>query len=500
MQENDSGQPPGQASESRRGRRLRKLLVGFAVYVLLCLAYSFIPYSVPDPELTQLSMLKSEGVLVAGAGRADITPPRELWPELNTFGEAGPVTGIAAPIYVRTLALGSAGQDGRLLIASCELTIVTREMHQAVLDRLAGAGYQDLQLLLVATHTHSVPANYWRDWLGERICGPFNQAYLDHIVTQITQAATQALNHPEPVSVSAGASRTRLLVKHMARVDAGSGRRAYTDTRVEAMAFRRLDGTLMASLVSFPAHPLAMLHQSQGQIAADYPGELSLLIEAAHPGAVALFLPGALGGVRATSPGGTEGYRGRSGAFGKVAMQADLLYGYVSPLLQDRPATAPSAVRLGWATAAAGLPAADLHYFPESTPFTGVRFLTGPLSWLANRVLDAAFIPDEAVFQVVRIGDTVLLAVPGDLGSSVGIKLKRLLKTEHVWPLSHANGYDLGYVVDADEYDLGGIIKGGHERVMSFFGKSAGPFTIRALLSVADQIGVRQTRVQRDLP
>jgi len=101
---------------------------------------------------------------------------------------------------------------------------------------------------------------------------------------------------------------------------------------------------------------------------------------------------------------------------------------------------------------------------------------------------------------VVRIEGTVLLAVPADLSNLTGIKLKRWVAAEHVWPLSHANGYDLGYVVDADEYDLGGVIKGGYDRLMDFGGKPAGPFTLRALFGLAEQVGVERNRTQKDLP
>jgi len=486
------------AAPSRWRRRLRWGLLGLGVYTLVCLAYSVIPDRVPEPVLTQLTTFEARGAaLVAGVGRADISPPEEMWGRLNLFGERGPIRGVAQPIYARALALGEPGAEGRLLIVSCELTFITRQLRQAVLGRLARAGYGDVALLLVATHTHVAPGNYWEGFVGERICGRFSQAYFDHLVTGIAEAAESALQEMEPVTLAAGTQRTRLLSKHMTRVDAGTGRRAYCDARIEAMAFHRADGSLLATMVSFPAHPLALLHKSEGQVAGDYPGELSGLIEAENPGAVALFLPGALGGVRATSPGGTEGYRGQSGRFAKVAMEADMLLERIAPVLAER---GRPLQEVASATAVVPLPPADPHYFPEATPYTGIRFLTGPVSWLSNRLLDALLLPDEAVFQVVRIEGTVLLAVPADLSNLTGIKLKRWVAAEHVWPLSHANGYDLGYVVDADEYDLGGVIKGGYDRLMDFGGKPAGPFTLRALFGLAEQVGVERNRTQKDLP
>lgn len=494
----ESSPPNGEGG--RRRRRFRRVLLVLGAWTLLCLLYSAIPERVPEPEFKEVRTFEAEGAeLVVGVGRADISPPESLWEELNLFGESEPIRGVAQPLYARAVSLGRQRESDRLLIVSCELTFITRQLREAVLQRLRRAGYEDLHLLLVATHTHTAPGNYWQGWIGERICGTFNQAYFDHLVTGIAQAAEEALASEEPVRVVAGTRRTRLLAKHMTLVRPGTGRRAWCDARIEALAFKRKDGSLRAAMVSFPAHPLSLLHKSEGQVAGDYPGELSRLIEARHPGAVALFLPGALGGVRATSPGGTDGYRGRPGRFGKVAMQADMLLERIEPVLEGDSDGEPLR-RVVSVTALVPLPPVDAHYFPQRTPYGGVRFLTGPLSWLSNRLLDALFLPDEAVFQVVRINDTVLLAVPADLSNRIGVTLKRWVDARHVWPLSHANGYDLGYVLDAEEYDLGGIIKGGYDRLMDICGRRAGPFTLRALFGLSDRLGVGKTRVPRDLP
>jgi len=468
------------------------------IYTLVCLGYSAIPDRIPEPELTQVATFKATGnSLSAGVGRADISPPEEMWGHLNLFGERAPIRGLATPIYARALALGEPEGEDRLLIISCEVTFITRDLRQAVLGGLARGGRRDVELLLVATHTHAAPGNFWKGWVGERICGSFSQPYFDHLVTGAVGAAEQALQNMEPVTVAVGTSRTYHLVKHHSRVEPTTGERAYCDTRVEAMAFRRTDGTLLGTLVSLPAHPLALMHKTAGRVAGDYPGELSRLIEADNPGAVALFLPGALGGARATSPGGSDGYRGQPDRFGKVAMQADMLLERIAPVLggPGRPLQEVASAR-----AVVPLPPIDAHFFPEAAPFTGIRFLTGPVSWLTNGLLDALFLPDEAIFQVVKVNDTVLLAVPADLSTGIGVKLKRWVEAEYVWPLSHANGYDLGYVLDADEYDLSGVIKGGYERLMDLCGKQSGPFTMRALFGLAQQVGVGKNLVPKDLP
>ena len=61
-------------------RRLRRGLLGLGIYTLVCLGYSAIPDRIPEPELTQVATFKATGnSLSAGVGRADISPPEEMW-------------------------------------------------------------------------------------------------------------------------------------------------------------------------------------------------------------------------------------------------------------------------------------------------------------------------------------------------------------------------------------------------------------------------------------
>ena len=481
----------------RRRRRLRAALLVLGAYTLLCFAYSLVPDRVPKPTLTRLTTFEVQNSPIqAGTGWADIAPPETLWSDLNVFGERRPIKGVAQPMRARALALTDGEGRRRLLIVSCELTFVTRELRLAALDGLAEAGCGNTELLLVATHTHTAPGNYWRGKVGAFVCGRFSQAYFDYLVTGIVAAGRGALGAVEPVVVSAGSAETSGLTRHLVREDRGTGNRYFCDDSVQALALRRKDGSLLAALVSFAAHPLTLRHLTAGRVAGDYPGDLSRLIEAGNPGAVALFLPGALGGVRATTPVSGEGRLSPPGRFDRVAMQAHALLEAITPVLQQK---GQPLERLAVATALVPLPAADPHFFPEATPFGGVRFLTGPVSWLSNRLLDGLFLPDDAIFQVVEIGDTTLLGVPADLSNAIGIKLKSWVDSTYVWPLSHANGYDLGYVLDEDEYDLSGVTRGGYDRLMDICGKPAGPFTIRTLFALAGRIRVGQTATSKRL-
>ena len=57
--------------------------------------------------------------------------------------------------------------------------------------------------------------------------------------------------------------------------------------------------------------------------------------------------------------------------------------------------------------------------------------------------------------QVVRLGDALLVGVPGELFSSLGLGIKAAAAPLRALVVSCANG-DIGYIAGRDEYALGG--------------------------------------------
>jgi hypothetical protein len=98
-------------------------------------------------------------------------------------------------------------------------------------------------------------------------------------------------------------------------------------------------------------------------------------------------------------------------------------------------------------------------------------------------------LPDETVFQAVRVNHAYLLMFPCDLSNRIGWELKRLVRRDHVLIVGHANDYSLGYVLSREEYDMGGMHSlGWTERIQDYFGKRAGPYCIEVARELSNMV------------
>lgn len=96
--------------------------------------------------------------LTAGAGQADITPPRTGyylggWTRADRVG-----TGVSTRLYSNALAL--ARGDRKLALVSVELFAVPAGLQEDVARAVADLGYDRTSVVLAASHTHSGPGGF----------------------------------------------------------------------------------------------------------------------------------------------------------------------------------------------------------------------------------------------------------------------------------------------------------------------------------------------------
>lgn len=98
---------------------------------------------------------------------------------------------------------------------------------------------------------------------------------------------------------------------------------------------------------------------------------------------------------------------------------------------------------------------------------------------LAQRLLDG-FAPREASLTAVRLGNVVLLGVPGEPTSHVGWRIAEAGRRMgfNVWVVSHCNGW-MGYIVDAAGYVLNG-----YEATLTMYG----PETANRVTEAAERL------------
>jgi len=172
-------------------------------------------------------------------------------------------------------------------------------------------------------------------------------------------------------------------------------------------------------------------------VSAEWPGALQRALEAAFPGAVALYSNGAEGD---QSPDGAKG----AGEFERVNDFGTRLAQHAQTVAQ-RIETKPDQL-IGIVRLTPDLPPILFSPGAQNGPYKSYE----PLARTA--------LPSQAEIQVLRIGDTVLAGLPGEPICEVGLDTQKQVAAagfKNVLTIGLANDY-LGYIVNEKEYPHGG--------------------------------------------
>ena len=277
---------------------------------------------------------------------------------------------------------------------------------------------------------------YWQLQFGE--CDP---AVIDAMSSAIAAGLRAAAKNLAPARVGFGSERLdgftrnrRWHYNNEARKTAGE-----TPALNPILSVLRVDGDdgkCRALLVHFATHP-TLLGASNMLISAEWPGVLQQALEAAFPGAVALYCNGAEGD---QSPDGAKG----EDEFARVKDYGTRLAQRAQTVAQ-RIETKPNQ------------PIGIVRITPDLPPIVfspGAQ--NGPYKSYEPFAREA--LPKRAEIQVLRIGDTVLAGLPGEPICEVGLDTQKQVAAagfKNVLTIGLANDY-LGYIVNEKEYPHAG--------------------------------------------
>jgi hypothetical protein len=322
------------------------------------------------------------GPLTAGASRVRIAPPMPV-----VRAGYGPRKAVAEterdPLEMRAIVLRASGRAVAIVLA--DLVLVPEELSTALEARVA-----DLRLdgvVLVATHTHSSVGGYDRRLVAQAVAmGRYRADVVACLLDRGAQAVREAARQQEPVHAWTAEARLNGWAEN--RSTPGGA----IDDTLSVASLRTEGGARLATLAIAAAHP-TLLSRTVPQLSGDYPGEVMRRLGAGQ--GPALLLQGAEGDAR--PPGSGEEAIQRHGAF-------------IAQRVTETLATArPADDRLGFADVEVGLPRAEpqgIHSFLLRRPAANV------VDWM---------MPPTTRVTVVRIGDLLLLGVPGEataLGAS----------------------------------------------------------------------------------
>lgn len=395
----------------------------------------------------------------AGASRVDITPrtavplagyqrvkvlPGGPKDHVGYVGRTGLSTGVHDPLFARALVLQD-GLGALVALVALDVCIVTSELTERVrAEALSRWDIDPQSILIFASHTHGGPdyCGYWES---------FDDALERDVEMGALAAIESAFASKRPAAF--GWSRGELSTPIVNRRHADRP----TDPTVTVLKVEDDSGTCLAVGFSYACHPIVVGPQDS-EVTADYPGQTAAMIERElAPECVALFLPGAGGNInpvafpyedrediskrakRLMLDGREVSFRSHAEAkrLG-LALGGEVLR--VAMMMETQPC-----VRLGtWRQVV------DVS-LKESTELETFLIHDAISDRFAERLRGRRALQTEV--QACRLGDLVLVGLPGEPFVEIGIALQEIPADSGatVRALGYTNDYP-GYVMRADDY------------------------------------------------
>lgn len=401
--------------------------------------------------------------VVAGLGRADITPPVGIKQSGYASRQTGSV-GIHDDLTATALYFEQDGESAALV--GLDIIMFAEDEVRAIREVCAElTGIPGERIMLACTHTHAGPLT------GPGENDPVRSAYAECLRWQVAGAIREAMQSPQPVSLAYRRQAVRLAGNRRERTAEGTilgyNPHAPTPTAADVVALTAADGSLMATIVVYDCHGTT-LGPDNLLLSADYPGHARRLLESLVPGSRAMVL-GGCGANQNPYPRGTHELARQHGRrLGAAAYQA---------LLEN--AEAQPVQRLNVATHAAQLPVAPLPSVAEcrqqlaaaEAAAEAERAAAGDpeakLSWAVERALRQARERLEAAesgatdlgipvdLQVLALDDMAFIGLPGEIFFEIGQAIRAASPFPVTFPLGWTNG-SIGYVPTAAEVPFGG--------------------------------------------
>jgi neutral ceramidase len=407
--------------------------------------------------------------LKAGVARVDLTPPLEFNTPLGGYGERmnRPAQGVHDRIFAKALVL-SADQQ-KFAIVTIDIVGLPPTLKPELIERL-GAGWSAGQLMLLPSHSHtSIEMNAInpRNTFGVPQIGIYNARVHAFVLDQLVDVIQQA--ERQPVDVLVGTTTASIEGWNRNRRGGTITDKDLTVTRVDTA-----QGKPLAVLVNFTAHPTFMNEQDM-LFSGDWPGHLQRTIESLVGESVtAMYYNGAEGDQAPIGrpDDGTSRWE-RAERYGR-----DL--GVVAWKQWQGTKTSRD-VPFAYHSHSISLP--DRTWHPDFMKTGGAEY--GLSEKLFTEMLPVLF-PDKVDSVTLRLGDLLIVGVPGEMAASLGMKIKseagRITGAKNPVIGGLADQW-ISYMLPTEEYR-----RGGYESSVSFYGETLGDTIVNGAIAGTSQM------------
>lgn len=366
----------------------------------------------------------------AGAASVEITPAEPI--RLAGFSfRTRPSEGVRQALHVKALALRDAtGKTAALVTA--DLAIVKRDVWDAVAERCRKQfGIERDGILLNESHSHSGPLVGMGAFPPPYELTPDQEAvvrrYTAGFVDKAVEAVGLALGRLAPAALAYGHGLAGIAVNRRRLPSFGPVPGGPVDHDVPVLSVRDSRGGLVAIVAGYACHATVFMDY---QIGGDWPGCAQEQIEAAHPGAVALFV---------------QGCGGDSFAFPRKSAELAAIYGRklaaaVEQTLGSEMVPLSGPLRTAFACVDVPFQAPPSRQELEKGRDGPDRIARRHAALLLRQLDGAGRLPDRYPYpvQVWRFGHGLTLIA---LGGEVVVDYSRRLKAQYGWDTTWVAGY-----------------------------------------------------------
>ena len=430
----------------------------FARFTAAAIILSCLTITAPVAPRAQGTQPADTGQWKAGVARVMVTPREPIF--MKGYGSrTKPSEGVRQDLFVKALALQDETGATSVLVTS-DLHSYTRGMSDRIADAVKTKyGVPRERLILNASHTHGGPAITGEPWMrpSEDINAEQEaviRRYTAQLLDQIVELIGQAIGNLAPAQISFGQGSAGFGVNRR-RVAAGMRHLpGPVDQDVPVLNVRAADGARRAIVFGYACH--ATSSPADYQITADWPGYAQAAIEAANPGATAMFVNGC-GADCDPIPRTTVELPN---------MYGDLMGAAVGQVLsrQMRPLSGPVMAAFGYADIPFQTPPTKEELQERLKTATGMRarhakLLLGVLD-REGKIYDSYPYPVQ-VWQLGPAGSGLtLIALGGETVVDYALRFKAEYGWEDTWVAGYSNDV-MGYVPSRRVLKEGGYEGGG---------------------------------------
>ena len=403
----------------------------------------------------------------AGVARANLTPPLAMKAALGGYGArlSKPAIGVHDQVWAKALVLVRGEQ--RFALVTADALAFPPQFKAAVIQRLAAEGWTADQVMLLPSHTHTsldMMALHPGNTFAIPQVGVFHKELFEHTADQLARAIREAGRNLNPIV--AGSTTVSVPDRNRNRRPGGTTHDMdLTVTRVDTS-----DSKPLAVLVNWTAHPTFMDEEDM-LFSGDWPGHLQRTLESLiGSGVTAMFYNGAEGDQSPTPPADSGSNWERAERYGReMGIEAWRTWEKVQPR---------EVKVFSFYTETITLPQRSWH--PDFMK-------TGGAEYGLNEAMMQGFLdhlqPTATRSTCFRMGDLVILGVPGEMAAQLGMETKAKARK-----ITGANSVTIGgladewvsYILPAEEYR-----KGGYEASVSFYGETLGTTIVEGVVRAA---------------